>query len=531
MHNPARYSGIGVAVALGTIVAVGGVLRFRLALAGPLVVGGPDEFYNVIRGLRVLVEAGNPAYFIHPALYYDLLAGAYAAYAWVGHLTGRFESVSGLVESLVRDERPLVLLSRSLTAAISTATIPLAYACARTLSGRIPALWGAAALALMPLHVANADRIRVDTLSIFWMLVSMAMFVRVARAPTRRNGVLTGVSLGLAAASNYNLGLLPLSLVFLPAPRDEDSAWRWRGEISLIAVVVFLVTNPFVLLDWDRFLHWFRFQASMAFAPHPYSELHQGAGYYLEVLSKGHAVLAAAGASVGVACLVLGRREDRIVALFPVLYGVMLFFFRSKYERFLLPVLVPYCALLPAAWERWGPRGPWKRLPVALAAVAILWEMGGHVPRPPVEERSRTAEREMLDWLVRHAAPRSVILYESDALPLTQATFDPPGGEGRLQALMREAFREVFSTFDLTFAKSQLVGEVYNYSPELLRDGSVDYVVMRPSTRTYVVELRPDLEEVRDFYRVLEEEGKIEFRAGGRDGLIVYRVSPSDQLQ
>src|SRR4029453_13107229 len=44
---------------------------------GAVVGTGQDEWYNVVRALRVLYERLNPTYFIHPALYYELLAGVF----------------------------------------------------------------------------------------------------------------------------------------------------------------------------------------------------------------------------------------------------------------------------------------------------------------------------------------------------------------------------------------------------------------------------------------------------------------------
>src|SRR5262249_30866358 len=71
-------------------VAVAAIVSSALFLAltvprmnwGPVIGTGQDAWYNVVRGLRTLYDHFNPGYFIHPALYYELLAVLYGLHGF-----------------------------------------------------------------------------------------------------------------------------------------------------------------------------------------------------------------------------------------------------------------------------------------------------------------------------------------------------------------------------------------------------------------------------------------------------------------
>jgi hypothetical protein len=64
---------------------------------GPVSGTGQDAWYNVVRGLRTLYDGFNPGYFIHPALYYELLAllfGLHRLALWIGGTLGSAAATS-----------------------------------------------------------------------------------------------------------------------------------------------------------------------------------------------------------------------------------------------------------------------------------------------------------------------------------------------------------------------------------------------------------------------------------------------------
>src|SRR6185369_16955477 len=69
-------------------------------------------------------------------------------------------------------------------------------------------------------------------------------------------------------------------------------------EAGAVALAVFLVLNPYVVLDFPLFWRWFTFQANVALLRHPHAD-EPKAGYYLLVLwDQGVPAMAACAAAV-----------------------------------------------------------------------------------------------------------------------------------------------------------------------------------------------------------------------------------------
>ena len=87
---------------------------------GPVLGTGQDEWYNMIRSLRALYEHFNPAYFIHPALYYEYLASLYGCQRIALGLAGHFADGSGYLDYFLAHEAQFLELARyaSVTAGV-----------------------------------------------------------------------------------------------------------------------------------------------------------------------------------------------------------------------------------------------------------------------------------------------------------------------------------------------------------------------------------------------------------------------------
>src|SRR6185369_13887392 len=102
--------------------------------------------------------------------------------------------------------------------------------------------------------------------------------------------LLAGAGIGVATAANYPAALLLalLGWLYVCRGREDVSAAADDRRASLIetgavALAVFLVLDPYVVLDFPLFWRWFTFQANVALLRHPHAD-EARVGYYMLVL-------------------------------------------------------------------------------------------------------------------------------------------------------------------------------------------------------------------------------------------------------
>jgi YYY domain-containing protein len=155
-------------------------------------------------------------------------------------------------------------LGRFLVALSDTATIYLVYLLGRRLYGAWAGLLAAAFSAFTVLQIQLAHFFAVDPVSTTFTLLALYGATRMYDRRTAGAAVLTGVGIGLAVSSKYSavpIVAAPLVAVALSAmqaaPEDRAAARRLAIRNLLIAgavaFVVFAVTSPFVLLDFQDF--------------------------------------------------------------------------------------------------------------------------------------------------------------------------------------------------------------------------------------------------------------------------------------
>jgi hypothetical protein len=166
--------------------------------------------------------------------------------------------------ALKEDGIRFMLLGRGISATLGTATIPLVYLIASRVSGRTAGLLAALLTAAGVLHLRDSHFFSVDVSLTFFSVLAWLLLIDVARHGSTRAYVGAGVAIGLAALCKYSAAfLLPLTLVaHLCAPGRplRDAPWqswaRWlvRGAMpGIVAGVTFLLLDPLVLLEFDKF--------------------------------------------------------------------------------------------------------------------------------------------------------------------------------------------------------------------------------------------------------------------------------------
>lgn len=223
----------------------------------------PDESTMVGGALRMgATQSLQPSTFIYPALLMYLFAGEYLGLLVVGRLMGLFASVAHFREFAFTDPTLFYLLPRLAVAFIGTATIPLAFLVGRRLYGRWPGVAAAGLLAASVMHVQMSHQARHWVPVTFWALAVLWVSLDLAERGRRRDYWLSGLLVGLTAATSFNgflLMAMPLIAHWVYLRKRGGDLLKLRHHLPMLptlalAPAVFFALNPYILLHFDRFV-------------------------------------------------------------------------------------------------------------------------------------------------------------------------------------------------------------------------------------------------------------------------------------
>ena len=513
-------------------LAVGLFLSIALpSLPTGAVIGtGQDEWYNMMRGLRALYEFFDPSYFIHPALYYEVLATVYGlarARLWIA---GAVVTPADFLAYVLAHQEKFLDLARYASAAGGALAVLAAVALGAALSGVGGALLAGAVVASLPLLRELAGSIRVDTLALAAWLGSAALIARHDRRNDSSSMVLAAIGIGVAAAANYPGALLLLPLGWLewirPGANTPSARGRRIAAAAAIAFAVFLALNPYIVLDFPLFLRWFAFQANVAVATHPHADVPE-AGRYLALLRE-QGTPAVVACAAGALAAVRPRTPTGALALLAVVNLLAFSLMQSQYDRFALPGIALLC-VAGASWSsaqiaRVVPPTAAGAIAVALSLVVGAVAIGDGRNVPPVSPPSDDYRADMFEWISANVPPTATLIFESDTLPLVQEAYDSGDQGGRFQPALRQAFEQLHPHRPARIIKAQLIAAIYNYDPSLLDGGDV-FFLGSSQNRAYVADNRAQLADPAAFYDALDARATVVHEAvGGRERLVLYAV-------
>jgi hypothetical protein len=378
---------------LAVITAIGGVLRFyNLAWGAPYYHFHMDEHY-VFAGadlLRVSMRdaALSGKFFMYGPLPMYILNVLRWGYEGLSH---------PIVLNVHQDQITYMVLGRALSAALGTATIPLAYAVATRVAGRAAGLLSAAFLALSVLHIRDSHFLSVDISMTFFCMLTWLALMRMAENGSLRSAMVTGATFAAAITCKYTAVFMavPIALAHLmspwrPASLRPSGAWgRWAlaGLVPVAtSIVTFLVLDPMVWQYFDKFLFdvrtqitephtggsqpiWLAHFADLG-SPRLYwftNLLWWGMGPALEIVSL-----------AGVVWLLARRaRPALLAASVPIAYFVIAGATQAPFIRYAIPLIaalsVPAGVLCADLMQR-----PAWRLPAAAGTVIALAATGAY---------------------------------------------------------------------------------------------------------------------------------------------------------
>ena len=368
--------------------------RWGLALAALLVGAFLLRIWGVSHGLPYAYNADenahfvptaiglfghglNPHYFVNPPAYTYLLHAVFAV--WFG---GR----DGVSASYAADPTEVIVVARVTAAVMGTLAVWLLYIAGRRFFDRRVGLLAAALLsvAFLPVFYSHLALNDVPTLApICLALWGVAGVLRFGR---RRDFALAGLGLGLAAATKYTGGIVLLPLVAaaaaqFAAPGGRGPAFKGLALAGGMAVLGFLVANPYAVLDFAAFTEGLNHQTTVADDALGKLGLTQESGtlYYLWTFTWGLGWVPLLAAVAGT--VYLFRDERRLVWVLAPAVVLYVLFMGTQQERFfgrwLLPVFPIVCLLAAHAMitlaDRVGRWRPALRPTIfAVAAVALL---------------------------------------------------------------------------------------------------------------------------------------------------------------
>ena len=313
----------------------------------------------------------NPHFFAYPALYMYVLFAVSGLMFLLGRATGHYHNAQDFAAEFFLDPSRVYLAARLATACVGTLTVWLTYLVGKKYFNERVGLVGALFLAVSVIHGSHSHAAITDVPHVLFIVAACLPLREVLTWGRKRDYILSGLLIGLGAATKYLAVLLiPTLLVaawlstrYRNAVPDQvasqndapasapDSSNSLHSPLKSLALAFaalltgFFVGTPFNILNFRAFLVDIRTQQAIS----------QGGGsgtgywYYLSKAlpaDMGGFVLLAA--LVGIVALLWKRKPlSGLFLTFPFLYFVFIGGYPAAYSRYMLPES-PFFALLAA---------------------------------------------------------------------------------------------------------------------------------------------------------------------------------------
>lgn len=207
----------------------------------------------------------NPHFFNYPALYFYLQFLGQTIYLALNLLIGRYQTPEDMYRLFESDPTEIVLLARMINILFGLGSVWATYQLGRLLHTEQIGLLASAILALTPIPVHTSRIVLVDTPLLFFGILSLLQCAKIYRHNTPSTHLWAGLWIGLAGASKYTGALfgIPLIAVHILNTPSIQSLWHQKKHIAISIVTatsVFLITNPYLLLDFKTFWTDFSFE-------------------------------------------------------------------------------------------------------------------------------------------------------------------------------------------------------------------------------------------------------------------------------
>ena len=306
-----------------------------------------EATHFVPRAIAFFSHDYNPQYFLNPPAYSYLLHFVFEL--WFG-------SPDAVRRAYVTDPTEVFVVARVVAAVLGTVAVWLTYLAGERLFDRTVALLGAAifGLAFLPIFYSHLALNDVPTLAP--VALSLYGMAGVLRNGARRDYVIAGIGIGLAAATKYTGGITVVCLVAAAvcdgAGGAPLTALRRLALALGCAVLAFVAANPYSVLDFSAFHAGVTTQQALAGGSDPDklgTTAASGTAFYLWTFTWGLGWAPSIAALAGSVLLLVRRRLALALVLLPAPIAFIVFMGDQQrfFGRWLMPIF-PIVALLAA---------------------------------------------------------------------------------------------------------------------------------------------------------------------------------------
>ena len=357
-------------LAVGAVLVCTAAVRWYAAASHLPDVHNTDEIANLAVAERMVADGDlDPRFFNYPGLSIYVVAAELAIVDPGGPVVEVQSFGNG------RAARPGVVLGVRLTMVLAGLVTAAAAALAVFVATRrwVPATLAAGIVGLSTIDLRATTTIAPDALAGMGTALALLAALGYLRRPTPAVAVAGGAAVGLAAAAKYNAVLVAVALA-VAVVAATPATWRRRGLALAVAaaatVVVFVVLNPYALLDVGSFTD------DVAFEQRHYRTGHPGAeggalGANLGWLwwSAGPALVAGAGVVADRTGRVV--RPVLVVAAFALVYLLFVSSYTVRFERNLTSLTAAVAVLAALGIDALARHR--RVLGIAAGALVVAW--------------------------------------------------------------------------------------------------------------------------------------------------------------
>lgn len=377
-----------------------------------------DEAIPFKTALRMWAGEGrvdwNPHFFNYPSLTIYLQLLVQGLTLMVGRTLHHYASLADYLTAYETDPTQMVIAAR-MVGVIADAVTLIAVVRIGERMRRGAGLVAAAVVAIAPTMILTSRAIYTDTPMTAFAVVALERML--SWRATGRHGALIAATVcsGLAAGCKYPAAVLVVPLAWVLLERRGARALPVWALACVAALGVFLISSPYVVLDFAQFRKDFAFESLHMAQGHLGSADRRGFLFQLGTLARdiGWPGLALLGASLAFTLRHPRTHADRAALwLFLLPLGAAISLARVEAERYLMP-LIPVAALLAAAAavDLFGSLGRVRRFAPVLAALSLVLPVLPAGVRTGASGRGDT-QAEARRWCESHLKPEDLLLRE-----------------------------------------------------------------------------------------------------------------------
>jgi len=321
----------------------------------------------------------NPHIFNYAALSFYFQFVIQVIHFGAGWIVGLYSNLQAFHQAFDQDPTSFIIMARLGSVVFDIGTIIITYYLGKLVFGKTPALLASAFISVNVLHIKESHLVNVDTPLTFFIMLSIFCIYQVYHIGSRRWYLLSGLCIGLAAATKYTGALLIpfLLIVHLIKIKPITQAVRSLTRIDILSAiglsgVVFILLNPYIIISFKEFYERLSF---LSYNVISYGHLgvvssESTIGFYLLhsiPLHIGLPLMAAVAASI-IFMLSRKQKHELILLIFPLLYLTVISLWEYRADRYLLPLFpifmligsfgfVSFCDWLRKKLQRQFPEG------------------------------------------------------------------------------------------------------------------------------------------------------------------------------